>query len=206
MHAVARPNPDSLIRHAQQGDAQALGELLGLYRDYLKLLARLQIDRRLRRKLDASDAVQEAMATAHRSFGQFRGRSEHELLAWLRQILATSLAGLARHYIGTKRRRLDLERELAHGLEDASRVIDARCIQHSSPSRAAIRREEAVLLANALARLPLDYREVLVLRHLEGLSFPEVAQRMGRSIDSVKKLWSRGLVRLRNQLEDTDAH
>jgi RNA polymerase sigma-70 factor (ECF subfamily) len=204
MHAVARPNPESLLRLAQQGDGDALGELLALYRDYLKLLARLQIDRRLRRKLDASDAVQEAMLAAHRGFGQFRGGSERELLAWLRQILATSLAGLARQYVGTQRRRLDLERELAHGLEDASRVMDARLIQHSSPSRRAIRREEAVLLANALARLPADYREVLVLRHLEGLSFPEVAERMGRSIDSVKKLWSRGLVRLRNELEDTD--
>jgi RNA polymerase sigma-70 factor (ECF subfamily) len=204
MHATARPSPESLLRHAQHGDQRALGQLLALYRDYLKLLARLQIDRRLRRKLDASDAVQEALLTAHHSFGQFRGRSEGELLAWLRQILATSLAGLARRYIATQRRRVDLERELKHGLDDASRAIDARLVHHSSPSNGAIRRENAVLLANVLAKLPPNYREVLVLRHLEGLTFAEVAERMGRSVDSVKKLWSRGLLKLRIELEGTD--
>jgi RNA polymerase sigma-70 factor (ECF subfamily) len=69
--------------------------------------------------------------------------------------------------------------------------------QQSSPSQQAARREQAVLLADALEQLPEDYREVLVLRHLEALTFPEVAARMGRSLDSVEKLWMRGLVRLR---------
>ena len=73
--------------------------------------------------------------------------------------------------------------------------------QHSSPSQGAIRREQAVLLADALAKLPEHYRDVLVFRHLEGLSFPEIAQRMGRSLDSVEKLWVRGLNRLRQVLE-----
>ena len=62
------------------------------------------------------------------------------------------------------------------------------------------RREQAVLLADALNHLPADYREVLILRHLEGLTFPEVADRMGRSLDSVEKLWVRALPRLRRAL------
>jgi len=70
----------------------------------------------------------------------------------------------------------------------------------SSPSQQAVRRERAVLLANALEQLPPHYREVLILRHLEALSFPEVAQRMGRSLLSVKKLWARALPCLRNAL------
>ena len=98
MHAVARPNPDSLIRRARGGDERALGELLALYRNYLKLLARLGIDRQLHRKLDASDVVQDLLLHAHRAFANFRGQSEEELLAWLRQILATCLAKNARHY------------------------------------------------------------------------------------------------------------
>jgi RNA polymerase sigma-70 factor, ECF subfamily len=201
MHALASPRPDSLLRRARAGDTEALGDLLALYRDYLKLLAKLQIDRRLRRKLDASDVVQDAMLMAHRNFGQFRGTTEYELLAWLRQILATSMAVVMRHYFGTKQRRMDLERELRHELDDASRVLNVRLIQKSTPSTAAIQREEGVVLANALARLPKHYREVLVLRHLEGLSMAGVAERMGRSIDSVKKVWSRGLIRLRSELE-----
>ena len=72
--------------------------------------------------------------------------------------------------------------------------------QQSSPSQQASRREQAVLLADALAELPADYREVIVLRHLEGLTFPQVAQRMGRTLDSVEKLWMRALVQLRQLL------
>ena len=60
-----------------------------------------------------------------------------------------------------------------------------------------MRREQGVLLADALDQLPEDYREAACLRHLEGLPFPEVARRMGRSQDSVEKLWMRGLARLR---------
>ena len=70
----------------------------------------------------------------------------------------------------------------------------------STPSQQAARREQAVLLADALDRLPQDYREVIILRHLEGLTFPEVARRLDRTLDSVEKLWARGLARLRRSL------
>ena len=72
----------------------------------------------------------------------------------------------------------------------------------STPSQRASRREQAVLLADALSLLPDDYREVIILRHLEGLTFPEVAARMGRSLDSVEKLWVRALARVRTALGD----
>jgi RNA polymerase sigma-70 factor (ECF subfamily) len=201
MHAVARPNPNQLLHLARQGDEQALGDLLVLYRNYLKLLARVQIDRRLQRKVDASDVVQDALLRAHRAFGGFRGQTEAEVLAWLRRILASCLVDLARQYHGTGRRRLDLERDFEHDLDDASRALDTRLINHSTPSAAAARRERGVQLANALAHLPAGYREAVVLRHLEGLTFPEIALRMGRSVDSVKKLWIRGLAQLRTTWE-----
>ena len=73
---------------------------------------------------------------------------------------------------------------------------------HSSPSQQAVRREQAVLLADALQDLPEDYREVIILRQLEGLSFPDVARRMGRTEDSVKNVWLRALARLRRMLKD----
>jgi RNA polymerase sigma-70 factor (ECF subfamily) len=63
-----------------------------------------------------------------------------------------------------------------------------------------VRREQAVLLADALEALPVDYREVIILRQLEELPFPEVARRMGRSVDSVKNLWVRSLARLRREV------
>ena len=200
MHAdnLVRPDPGCLLRLARAGHGDALGRLLELYHSYLALLARVQIGRRLQGKVDPADLVQETFLEAHRDFAQFRGSTEEELVAWLRQILACNLANLVRHYLGTQRRNVRLERELADELDQSSRALDRSLAgRHSSPSQQAARREQAVLLADALEQLPDDYRDVLVLRHLEGLTFPQVSARMGRSLDSVEKLWMRGLARLR---------
>jgi RNA polymerase sigma-70 factor (ECF subfamily) len=194
-------DPEALLRLARSGDGPSLGQLLELYRPYLALLARLQIGRRLQGKVDAADLVQETYLEAHRDFAQFRGDCEAELVGWLRQILATNIANQVRRYYGTQRRDVRLERELAVELDESSRVLDNGLIaSQSSPSQQAARREQAVLLADALARLPEDYREVIILRHLEELTFPEIGRRMERSVDSVEKLWARALVRLRRTL------
>jgi RNA polymerase sigma-70 factor (ECF subfamily) len=197
-------NPEQLLDLARAGDGVALGQLLELYRSYLALLARLQIGRRLQGKVDADDLVQETFLEGHRSFDQFRGTTESELVSWLRQILASKLADLMRRYLGTQRRDVRLERELAGELDESSRVLDGALVApQSSPSQQAARREQAVALANALDKLPADYREVLILHHLEELSFPEVGRRMNRTVDSVEKLWTRALARLRRLLKGT---
>ena len=110
---LASRDPEELLRLAKAGIGRDLGLLLELYRDYLGLLARLQINRRLQARLDASDLVQETFLKAHRHFGQFSGTTEEELVSWLRQILATTLANSLRRHYGTQRRDLRLERELA---------------------------------------------------------------------------------------------
>jgi RNA polymerase sigma-70 factor (ECF subfamily) len=195
------PDPADLLTLARAGDGGARGQLLEQYRGYLLLLARLQIGRRLQGKTDAGDMVQETFLEAHRDFGQFQGESEGELICWLRRILATNIANLTRHYLGTRRRDVRLERQLAAELDQSSRVLDGALVANlTPPSLQAARREQAVLLADALQLLPDDHREVIILRHLEGLTFPEVAVRMGRSLDVVKKLWPRALARLRRIL------
>lgn len=205
MSSVTEPNVEQLLALARDGDCAALGQLLELYRGYLSLLARLQIGRRLQGKVDAADLVQDTFLEAHRHFAQFRGSVEAELVSWLRQILAGLLANLVRKYCGTQRRDLRLERELAEELDQSSRTLDrSLAAPHSTPSQRVMRREQAVLLANALERLSDDYREVIILRHLEGLSFAEVSQRMGRSVDSVKNLWARALAQLRRSLGGAD--
>src|SRR5262245_46904704 len=197
--------PERLMCLARSGCVEALGQLLELYRNYLKLVAGLQIDRCLQGKVDPSDLVQEAFLEAHRDFAQFRGATEKELMAWLRQILVTNFANLVRHYRGTQRRDIRLERELGVQLEHSFAVLDQGLFaRDGSPSQQAVRREQAVLLADALSRLPDDYRKAIILRHLEGLSFAEVALRMGRSVESVKKLWARALARLRDALGTTE--
>src|SRR5262245_43843769 len=84
----AATGPDRLLRPARAGDGGALGLLLEHYRNYLTLLARLHIGRRLRGKVDPADLVQEAFLEAHRHFARFLGTVEAEFIAWLRQILA----------------------------------------------------------------------------------------------------------------------
>jgi RNA polymerase sigma-70 factor (ECF subfamily) len=195
------PDPEQLLGLARAGSGVALGQLLELYRGYLALLARLQIRRQLQGKVDAADLVQDTFLEAHRHFSDFRGTAEAELVCWLRQILAGLLANLMRRYCGTQRRNVRLERELADQLDRSSRVLDqSLAVPQSTPSQRAVRREQAVLLADALSRLPDDYREVIILHHLEGLTFPEIGRRMGRSVDSVKNLWARALAHLRRSL------
>jgi RNA polymerase sigma-70 factor, ECF subfamily len=195
------PDPLLLIQQARGGSEAALGQLLESYSRYLTLLARVQIGRRVQGKVDAGDVVQEVFLEAHRQFPQFRGTSEGELVAWLRRILAGQLALVLRRYLGTKGRDINLERELGAQLDQSSQAMDGGLVaSYSTPSQHAARREQAVLLADALGKLPDDYREVIILRHLEGLPFAEVAGRMGRSEDSVQKLWVRALANLRRTL------
>jgi RNA polymerase sigma-70 factor (ECF subfamily) len=203
MVASESSDPVALLEAARAKDRQALGRLLELYRNYLRLLARLQLDRRLRGKADPSDLVQEAFLAAQRTFAQFRGTTEAEVVDWLRQILASKLVDLARRYLGAARRDVRLERQLADDLDGSSRALGAALVTPaSSPSERAGQRERAVLLADAIKSLPADYGEVIILRHLEGLPLADVAERMGRTIDSVKKLWVRGIARLRQALAE----
>jgi RNA polymerase sigma-70 factor (ECF subfamily) len=144
---------DALLRLARVGDSQALGQLLERCRNYLSLLARLQVCRRLRGKVDEADLVQETFLTAHRAFAQFRGTTEAEFLSWLRRILASTLADEVRRYHGTRQRDVHLERDLVHRLDQSSRTLDRALVtQSSSPSQRAARGEEAVRLADALGQ------------------------------------------------------
>jgi RNA polymerase sigma-70 factor (ECF subfamily) len=188
---------DALLARARAGDHAALGRLLEQYRAYLALLARLQISRRLQGKADPADVVQETFLEAARCFPRFRGRTEGELLAWLRQVLASKLGALVRRYLGAGRRDVKREQDLTAELDESSQCLGGLIAPGSSPSQEAARREQAVVLADALELLPEHYREVIVLHHMEGLSLPETARRMGRTADGVEKLWARGLARLR---------
>lgn len=196
-------SPEELLQQAKAGSGECLGQLLEAYRHYLRLLSRMEIGQRLQGKADASDLVQETFLEAHRHFPQFQGNGEREFIAWLRRILAGNLANLLRRYLGTQGRDIRLEQDLVGHLANSSRAIDLSLVAAiSSPSQQASRREQAVLLADALARLSPDYREVIILRHLEGCTFPEVARRMERSLDSVEKLWLRALAKLKASMRD----
>jgi RNA polymerase sigma-70 factor (ECF subfamily) len=194
--------PGQLLAHAREGDETALGELLELYRNYLRLVARSLISTALRVKFEPSDLVQETFLKAHREFGQFAGRSEPELVAWLRRILVRSLANQVKHH---RRQARDHQRqESLELLLDRSSLTIQQALASSvgSPSEQASRREQAVLLADALNRLPHDYREAFIRRTLEHVPFQTIATEMGRSVGAVRMLWARAVKRLTQMLEE----
>jgi RNA polymerase sigma-70 factor (ECF subfamily) len=192
-------NAEQLIERARH-DGATLGQLLEMYRNYLRLLARIEIGRKLQGKVDASDLVQEAFLDAHRHFPNFRGTAEPQLVQWLREILAGTLANQVRRYFGTQARDPRLEVGLRADLDQSAAGLAAIPVDpNTSPSQQVVRREQSLIVAEALAELPDDYQAVIVLRHLDGLTFPQVAERMGRTVDSVEKLWIRALTQLRKR-------
>ena len=90
--------PQKLIRQARAGDTESLNHLLGLYRNYLNLIARGQISGKMRLRVDASDLTQDVMLLAYQSFDQFRGTTEAEMVTWLRRILVHRLTDLAKRH------------------------------------------------------------------------------------------------------------
>ena len=200
-----RPDPERLLAEARQRQSECLGTLLELYRNYLHLLARTQIDLHLKGRVDASDLVQETYLDACRDFSRFRGASERELLGWLRQILICNLARAAQRQLVAKRRdaRRDVSLDLhLQDLERSAARFEAVLLSpQSTPSHQAQRRERVALVADHLARLPPDYRDVIVLRNLEGLPFSEVAKRMGRSPGAARVLWVRALDQFRRLID-----
>jgi RNA polymerase sigma-70 factor (ECF subfamily) len=190
-----------LLLAARRGCSVSQGDLFERYRKLLKMLVRIQLSGSLRAKADASDLVQETFVRAHQAFHQFQGVCEHELVAWLRSILASRLHKTMRHH-RAGRRSLHLERRLEDELEQSSAALDKAFYQPGpSPSELAGQREHLTALAGAIEDLPEHYRSVIVLRQIKGLSYAEVARRMERSEDSVRKLWVRALAQLHRTME-----
>lgn len=199
------PTADELLGHARAGSSECLGQLLQLYANYLKLLVLAQLEQNLRARVSPSDVVQETFFEAHRDFVQFRGKTSAEFVAWLRRILVNNLCRvIEKHVLAEKRdvrREVSLER-LATALEQSTARLEAVLPDPGpSPSAGLHRREMEIVLADQLAELPSDYREVIVLRHIEGLPFEEVARRMERTSGAVRMLWLRAIKSLRDSLD-----
>ncbi len=167
------------------------------YEPWLRVLARQEIHRRLSRKFDPSDVVQQTMLAAWQAWDRLEAEEEPQRLAWLRQILAHQLAHQVRHYEGTAMRSIEREQSLQDSLDQSAARLDTLLPSRDpSPSSQAVASEQRAELARALERLPDDYREVLMLRNLEELSHAEIARRMDRSEAAVRMLWLRALTAL----------
>ncbi|MBC8352206.1 MAG: sigma-70 family RNA polymerase sigma factor [Planctomycetes bacterium] len=187
-----------LLVEAQDGSAEAVGKLLQDCRAYLLLIANQELESGLVPKAGASDLVQESMLSAQRCIGDFRGKSRDELLAWLRGILLNDIKETRRRFRTAGR---DVFRE--QGIDVGSVRLRAEQVAaaHATPATDAIAHEEADRLQAALDCLASDDREVIMLRNWQQLSFVDIGKRMGRSTEAARKLWSRAIIRLQDELE-----
>ncbi len=176
-------------------------DLVSPFRGYLWALAHAQLDPQLQRQLDASDIVQQTILRAHAALPSLQDRSPIVLAAWLRQILATELADQIRRCHRSKR---DIAREqsLSAGIDQSAAGLENwLAADHTSPSMAAERNEHLLHLANALAELPEEQREVVILKHLRDRTLQQIADESGRTVPAVAGLLRRGLAKLREILE-----
>jgi RNA polymerase sigma-70 factor (ECF subfamily) len=190
---------DDLLRRATAGDAQALAELFVHYRDRLRQMVRLRLDRRLHGRLDPSDVLQEAYLDLARRFPEYVTNPALPFYLWLRSLTGQKLIDVHRRHLGAKMRDAGQEVSLYRGaLPQASSVSLANQLlgRVTSPSLAAIRAETQIRVQEALNSMdPMD-REVLTLRHFEMLGNDDTAQVLGISRKAASKRYIRALERL----------
>jgi RNA polymerase sigma-70 factor, ECF subfamily len=207
MSPDATADTDELLRSAGLGDEAARTELLARHRDRLRRMVAIRIDRRLAARVDPSDVVQEALADAALGLSGYLRDRPLPFYPWLRQVAWLRLVHLYRHHVVAQRRSVDREVPAEPPIADASaQVLAAACLaaEGSSPSRALIREELLGRVHAALARLDPRDREVLVMRHLEGMSSAEVGAVLLINEGAVRTRLVRALKRLRGMLDQED--
>ena len=195
---------DALLEQASRGDDQARQRLLERHRSRLKRMVAVRMDGRLAARLDPSDVVQEALVDAARDLPEYLRSQSMAFYPWLRQLAWDRLVRLHRHHIHTRRRSVDREASAHLPLPERSALRPgqtAGLVEHK-PERALIRDELRQRVRSTLDRMAPRDREVLVLRYLEMLTNPEIADVLGIAEGAVKVRHFRALERFRGLLDD----
>lgn len=172
---------------------------LSQYHAWLRLMARLQLDKRWDRKFDASDIVQQTLLEAWNGEPDFRGQTDGERVAWLRTILGRVISREIRKYDGTAKRDPARELSLQRSIDRSSIMLGSMIASETNtPSVHADNREQQSIIADVIESLSEDHRRVIVLRNLRGLSHAEIATQLGRSESAVRMLWLRALKELQS--------
>ena len=199
---------DELLRAAGLGDEVARTQLLSRHRARLRRMVAVRMDRRLASRVDPSDVVQEALADAALDLSTYLRDRPLPFYPWLRGVAWRRLVQLYRHHVVAGRRSVDREVPGEPSLADASaHLLATACLVAggSSPSRTLIREELLDRVHAALARLDPGERDLLVMRHLEGMSSAEVGAILGVGEGAVRVRLVRALKRLRGLLDGEDA-
>jgi RNA polymerase sigma-70 factor (ECF subfamily) len=194
---------EELLAAARGGCGEALGTLLQSFRTYLVVIGERELRADLRVKVSPSDLVQETFAEGQRCLHGFAGTSTQEFQAWLRAILLNRLAAARKRYLIAEARQLSREdpspdRSTIDGETD-------RPVDEETPSKHAMRQEDAHTVRQAIAQLPEHYRQVIQLRNFDVLPFAQIALIMQRPEQNLRALWIRAMQRLKEELNGFDA-
>jgi RNA polymerase sigma-70 factor (ECF subfamily) len=200
--ATSLQDVPALLAAARAGSREARGQVMEAFRPYLLLVAHQELSSRVQCKEGPSDLVQKTFEEADHDFGRFHGTTAEELLAWLRRLLLHNIADCSRRWDAGKR---GLDREVPLDAGSSRRRVPELCANTPSPSDQVIANEETERLAAALKQLPDNYRQILLLRHQEQLSFKEIGQRLARTPNAARMLWLRAVERLKEELGISDA-
>jgi len=196
---ASEPNPatELLLSQADQGDGQAVESLFQIHRRRLRQMVAVQLDPRIRARVDPSDVVQETILEAHKRLPEYLRSRPLPFYPWLRQLAAERLAKVHRRHLGTKGRAVTREEPPAWPLPDDSlaRFAEQVLADDTSPVQQLLRDEMRRRVREALDQLPADDRQILVMRVLEELSTSEAAAVLGISESAVRMRQLRALQR-----------
>ena len=195
---MTEPDDGSVIDSNPEESLRATWSI-GPLRPWLRLLADRQLPHRLRDKVDPSDIVQQVLVDAWRGESNFRGKTHPERLAWLRVILTRAIMRCDRDQLKTAKRGHGKEKTLQAAIDRDSVLMEQLAVgKEPGPGSVAEQAEQSLLLAEALEQLRPEYRQVLVLRHIDGLSHEQIAEQMNRTSAATRMLWIRALESLKS--------
>jgi RNA polymerase sigma-70 factor (ECF subfamily) len=186
-----------LVSLAKEGDQPAIDQLCKIYGERVHRIIRLRLDRKLRQKLDSVDVVQDALILALGGLKDFTYRNEGDFLRWLCRIAENKLHDILKKFHADKR---DIRKEISFKQERSSTESRfygaAEPIGTTTPSVIMRKKEALDRLEKALDTLKPEYKEVIVLKKIEGLSHAEIADKLNKSINAVPTLLFRAMAAL----------
>jgi len=186
-----------LVVLAREGDQSALNQLYSVYADRVRWIVRFRMSQELRSKMESMDVVQDVLIHAFSGLDDFTYSNEGDFVRWLSRIAENELRGSLKKLHADKR---DIRKEVrlaTFGSSTEGGYVKPHVpIQTTTPSMILSGKEDLAKLEKAIDQLKPDYKEVIVLAKIDGLSYKEIGDKLGKSIDSVGHLLSRAMMAL----------
>ncbi len=198
MKSIDNQKTRHLVTLAKEGNQPALNQLCSVYGERVRRIVRFRLDKKLRPKLDSVDVVQDALIMALGGLKDFTYRSEGDFLRWLSRIAENKLHDILDKFHTDKR---DIRKEIPFNNKEGAGTEgglfgSASPISTTTPSVIMRKKEALDRLETALDELKDEYKEIIVLKKIDGLSYAEIAEKLGKSPEAVGMLLSRAMAAL----------